>query len=211
MPSAAPGPVVCLPTPPSDSTGGPQDPVRTGGSSPGRPALATATMVRRPNGPLNFQTMEDPSGSGLTEPGGHPAPRTTVVATDRLACERVLLRERSSPPCRLPAARPLTEFTMLPGGPFVCGARSPILIQHLLRFQRFLNFSKTTLTRASRQILSNTRWPLSTPSFQGPQTNLSAATPGLRLFLEALLTFAPPVVHWYPTWDLSLVLQVPTI
>ncbi|XP_026528129.1 uncharacterized protein LOC113415103 [Notechis scutatus] len=186
-----------------------------GGSSVGSILLAQASLVRRPDGPVSCQTLENSPTQDLPQPGPNRAPRSSLVSVDRLALERgILKREKFSTKViqTIQAARrpSMTRIYKATWKIFCSWCAGHQLEPSGVSVAKVLEFLQDGLDKGlvpntlKRQVAALTL----VISVKG-STSLSQH-PRVKAFLRGATNLRPPVVHRYPTWDLPKVLQALT-
>lgn len=181
----------------------------------GHPALASETLVCGLGGPVDFATMDNTAEAGSVQPGGHRPPRSTVAPIDRLALERLQLRkDRLSnevisviQSVRLPSTTTIYEASWRAFSTWCLSHHVDPTSADILDVLNFLHDGLAkglALATLPRQVAA-----LSTVLMCDRHRTLSQ-NPRIRSFLHGATNISPPVVHWYPSWDLPLVLQTLT-
>ncbi|XP_060545540.1 uncharacterized protein LOC132711180, partial [Pantherophis guttatus] len=213
--SVAPGSTICLSASSPHPEGNKEADSCRGGGPPVSPALAKTTLVRRPGGPVGVAPLDNTSGPDLSQPGGSSTSRPRLAALNRVAFERVLLRRRNVPGRVIgtiqAARRPSTTRIYESSWRTFCSwcrlhhvdptsASVPDILVFLQDgFDKGL--APSTL---KRQVAA-----LSTVLSKEATIPLTL-DPSIKGFLKGASNIRPTMIHRYPTWDLTLVLQALT-
>ncbi|XP_034278399.1 uncharacterized protein LOC117668538 [Pantherophis guttatus] len=208
----APGAPICLSSGFSSPSCDSQVVDGTGGDHSGGSTLATQTLVCGPSVVVDNSTLAVTSASGRFNPRDLEASRSTVAPSDRLAIERHVLGEVSIPADVISiiqaSRRPSTDRIYSATWKSFCAwcdrAGVPPLQASIVNILVFLReglrkgLSPNTLRRQVAAISSVLTF--------GSLSSLSQH-PLIRRFLRGATNLCPPVLHRYPTWDLSIVLN----
>ncbi|XP_039190732.1 nuclear factor 1 C-type isoform X6 [Crotalus tigris] len=206
---------VCLSTTPIDTGNHTQvDPGRCR-SSLDCSTLATASVVCRPCGSLNITPVEDLPRPSNPQSGQTLTSRPSVAATSRLALERQSLAMQSYSSGVISiiqeSRRPSTKRIYYATWKAFCRWCSLHHLDPLLvTIPNILDYLLEGLNKGlsvntiRRQVVA-----LSTVLSCDNSTSLSQH-PAISAFLKGAVNTKPPVIHRYPSWNLSKVLQALT-
>ncbi|XP_058047633.1 uncharacterized protein LOC131202545 [Ahaetulla prasina] len=207
----APRPPLCLPSHSNNTQGYQEDAEGTGGTHLAGSTLALAPVVCGPGGSLSGSPVETSSDQDLAQPRAADSSGPSVVQADRLALERSLLRKRHVPAnvantiqvsrrsstIRIYGSTWRTFYTWCSSKNIDPTTASTITILIFLQHGLEQGLAANTLRRqvaAFSSILTC-----------GAKRSL-AHRPLIRQFLRGATNLCPPVVHRYPSWDLTKVL-----
>lgn len=210
------GAPICLPAFAPHSEGGEKAPDGMGGTGSCSSTLASAPMVCRLSGPLCDQALEVAARQGHAHPGGAGPPGPPVAPVSHLVFEwQALNHSRYAAELidAIQAARQASTNCIYDATWWAfyvwCGKSdldsSRVAVPDIVLF---LNMG------LCKGLAPNTLWcqvvALSSVLTCGGFDSLTSY-PAIRQFLQGTTNTRPPVVHWFPMWDLTKVLQALTL
>ncbi|XP_060546629.1 uncharacterized protein LOC132711500 [Pantherophis guttatus] len=199
--------------PPASHRKGPQEtPTGEVGADPHSSSLASPALVFGPGLPVHGQSMANTGRVNLPSAGGSGPPRAPVATVNRLETERGFLTRANIPPAaiktiqaaRRPSTARIYESTWRSFSSW-CSARqvcptSPS-VEHVIGFLQEGFDSGLAPSTLRRQVAA-----LASISACASLTTVTK-DPLIRQFLRGASNLSPPVIHRFPTWDLSKVLS----